>query len=301
MKDNINHSEKRKSGIKHQLLLILICPLILIILYQIIITPPDLSQCNRITIRYYPSAYVYFFLQNSPMVDVLSTEDREYLNTIDLIEVTNQKQINTFVHSISFKKYKGLYGHKESNRSLYIDCYKNTRRLTSFEINNHDIFNRYGINFELYPDVLESIRSTLHPSLAIKLQYRGLCAYHLAILSDVLEQKDASVNSDPNQWCDLMLTGNKPNYISNSDILKNLICPAVSEDKCHYAMNPNCGPNSPGDMVLLFETKAGWNQHGGEELFTFDNHDPRGGCVLLNDGIVKFIRTKEELNNLRWK
>jgi hypothetical protein len=53
--------------------------------------------------------------------------------------------------------------------------------------------------------------------------------------------------------------------------------------------------------VLLFETKDGWNQHGGPELFTFDNHDPKGGCVLLNDGSVKFIRTEEELNNLRWK
>ena len=77
-------------------------------------------------------------------------------------------------------------------------------------------------------------------------------------------------------------------------------------------------------MVLLFETKAGWNQHGGPELFTFDNHDTEGiapdvlpslqrssggGCVLLNDGTVKFIRTpvlseaegKEELHALRWK
>jgi hypothetical protein len=64
-------------------------------------------------------------------------------------------------------------------------------------------------------------------------------------------------------------------------------------------MNPNCEPNSPPDMVLLFETKAGWNQHGGPELFTFDNHDPRGGCVLLNDGTVKFIRTEEELHQSR--
>jgi hypothetical protein len=28
-------------------------------------------------------------------------------------------------------------------------------------------------------------------------------------------------------------------------------------------------------MVLLFETKTGWNQHSGEELFTFDNHNPK--------------------------
>ena len=75
-----------------------------------------------------------------------------------------------------------------------------------------------------------------------------------------------------------------------------------------YAMNPNCTPDSPGGTVLLFESKPGWNQHGGPELFTFDNHDPKGGCVLLHsdqsrfDGdIVLFIRTEEELHALRWK
>ena len=69
----------------------------------------------------------------------------------------------------------------------------------------------------------------------------------------------------------------------------------------HYAMNPNCRPSSGGDTVLLFEANAGWNQHGGPELFTFENHDPKGGLVLLNDGTVRFIRTEEELGQLRWK
>ncbi|MGD2095208.1 MAG: hypothetical protein PVH77_09410, partial [Phycisphaerales bacterium] len=78
-------------------------------------------------------------------------------------------------------------------------------------------------------------------------------------------------------------------------------CPSSIEGECHYAMNSNCTTISPPDMVLLFETKAGWNQHGGPELFTFTNHDPKGGCVLLKDGTVKFIRTREELNQLRWK
>jgi hypothetical protein len=41
------------------------------------------------------------------------------------------------------------------------------------------------------------------------------------------------------------------------------------------------------------------SEHGGPELFTFDNH--KGGPVLLNDGTVKFIRTEEELQQLRWK
>lgn len=66
-------------------------------------------------------------------------------------------------------------------------------------------------------------------------------------------------------------------------------------------MNPRCKRNSPADRVLLFETKDGWNQHGGPELFSFDDHDPRGGLVLLNDGTTRFIRTKEELKQLRWR
>jgi hypothetical protein len=90
------------------------------------------------------------------------------------------------------------------------------------------------------------------------------------------------------EWCDALGKGEH-------------VCPAAGEGKCHYAMNPNCGYDSPADMVLLFETKAGWNQHGGPELFAFGNHRPKGGCVLLRDGTVKFIRTPAELRRLRWK
>jgi hypothetical protein len=75
----------------------------------------------------------------------------------------------------------------------------------------------------------------------------------------------------------------------------------VTSWQSDYAMNPNCKLDSPPDTVVLFEAKPGWNQHGGPELFTFDNHDPKGGCILLNDGTVKFIRTDEELKQLRWK
>ena len=95
-----------------------------------------------------------------------------------------------------------------------------------------------------------------------------------------------------------------PAIFANKDSYLCLVCPTSSKShlvNSYYALNPNCKPDSPDDMVLLFETKAGWNQHGGPELFTFDNHDPKGGCVLFNDGTVKFIRTKEELKSLRWK
>ena len=94
--------------------------------------------------------------------------------------------------------------------------------------------------------------------------------------------------------------------ISNNEVflgaaMASFTCPSAGEGRCHYGMNATCTPDSPPDTVLLFGTEAGWNQHGGPELFTFDNHDPKGGCVLLNDGTVKFIRTEEELHALRWK
>ena len=108
----------------------------------------------------------------------------------------------------------------------------------------------------------------------------------------------------PTEWCDAMESAySHPGVKSRwtALIMKSHICPSIGKGRSTYAMNPNCEPNSPPDMVLLFETKAGWNQHGGPELFTYDNHDPRGGCVLLNDGTVKFIRTEEEIHQLRWK
>jgi hypothetical protein len=110
----------------------------------------------------------------------------------------------------------------------------------------------------------------------------------------------------PRTWCDSMewafvgpTIRSRRHEVESK--MKVHVCPSAGEGWNHYAMNPNCKADSPPDMVLLFETKAGWNQHGGLELFTFDNHDPKGGCVLLNDGTVKFIRTTEDLQQLRWK
>jgi prepilin-type processing-associated H-X9-DG protein len=51
---------------------------------------------------------------------------------------------------------------------------------------------------------------------------------------------------------------------------------------------------------LLFETKAGFNQVGGPELLTTDNHNGKGCNVLFADNTVEFVKT-EELANLKWK
>jgi len=68
----------------------------------------------------------------------------------------------------------------------------------------------------------------------------------------------------------------------------------------HYAINPNAEPNSPRDMVLLFETKGGWNQFGGPELVSFDNHRGEGCNILFNNGDINFV-TPDEVGKLKWK
>jgi len=54
------------------------------------------------------------------------------------------------------------------------------------------------------------------------------------------------------------------------------------------------------DVVLLFESKPGWNRFGGPELLTFDNHGGRGCNILFSDGNIRFIKP-EDANDLKWK
>jgi hypothetical protein len=98
------------------------------------------------------------------------------------------------------------------------------------------------------------------------------------------------------KWCDVLLQrgdAREEMFICKGAFKKG------NKKPCHYAMNPNCEPNSPGDIVLLFETKGGWNQSGGPELLTLENHKGEVCCVLLNDGQVQFVRT-ELLGQLKW-
>ena len=80
---------------------------------------------------------------------------------------------------------------------------------------------------------------------------------------------------------------------------KYFICPERKTGRSHYAMNPNCRPDSPADTVLLFESKEGWNQFGGAELITTERHEGAGSNILFNDLHVSFVRTKE-LGELNW-
>lgn len=97
------------------------------------------------------------------------------------------------------------------------------------------------------------------------------------------------------QWCDLL--------IKHADcVQEQFCCKGAPQGSSSYAMNKNIekwGTKAPPDMVLLFETSAGWNQAGGPEILSTKNHRGEGCNILFNDGHVEFVKT-EDLNNLKW-
>jgi len=99
----------------------------------------------------------------------------------------------------------------------------------------------------------------------------------------------------PDKWCDLLLQ-----YVTKN----SFICPDArrkgDNGPSHYAINPNATPASDPNMVLLFETKAGWNQFGGPEILTTENHDGKYAAVAFVDGHVEYME-KKHLRNLKWK
>jgi len=297
-------------------------------------SPPDLSNCTRIEVQYYPPTLDYF-LHVSEFQDILSLAEMKYIQSLKTFVVSDQKRIKAFAHDISLGRYHGFRTDILTfGKYVHITCYRNKKRVNSFIVFGNDILTKYNRRFK-YPPDLPNLK-IIEPMEIRPFRLRGDCAYNLETLhtTGLLDRRDFNSYPDPNKWCDAMVQFWRSKYSIENNIKirqfdddwisKVFTCPSVYESvnsenrheendepnspeqpkpmfECYYAMNPNCKPDSPADMVLLFETKAGWNQHGGLELFAFDNHEPKGGCVLLNNGTVKFIRTKEELRQLRWK
>lgn len=133
-----------------------------------------------------------------------------------------------------------------------------------------------------------------------------MCRYNLKTLRLALENYSYDYQGKyptADKWCDLLKDYHREKY---------LVCPAQrwAGERCSYAINPYCEPNSPPDTVLLFETKGGWNQFGGIEIASTDNHPYerdrfwgykiRGCNILFNDRSVRCVR-KEEFPKLKWK
>jgi hypothetical protein len=267
----------------------------------------------------------------------LSEKEREYVRFHDRWTVRDRQQIKAFAHHISQGTYGGKQSGKTETRATIIG-YRGIFRKVSFAVHGMSITTESNSVFA-YPPRFLSLTS-LDPLGLKPLQARWTCGRNLSslIYLGFWRERDPRRHLDPDQWCDTIVKHFRSEYIIHGELNSNkeermfpdaaiarrFTCPsahaATDGNDAHsqphetnpssqtpdtwisdYAMNSNCTEDSPEDMVFLFESKPGWNQHGGLELFTFDNHDPRGGLVLLNGGDVKFIRTEEELKQLRWK
>ena len=77
----------------------------------------------------------------------------------------------------------------------------------------------------------------------------------------------------------------------------------TQEVESNYAFNKNLIGKKcteiPPDVVVLFEAKAGWNQFGGPEILTTENHKGKGCTILFNNLHAEFVKT-EQLGDLNW-
>ena len=128
---------------------------------------------------------------------------------------------------------------------------------------------------------------------------RAVCISNLkqlGIATMVYAQDNNDRYPSADKWCDLL----KPYYKDD----KLLVCPSAGQAKCSYAINKNLPEfteqvERPAETILLFESRPGWNQSGGTELLTTENHQGKGCNILFCDGHVEFVRT-QDINNLYW-
>lgn len=130
--------------------------------------------------------------------------------------------------------------------------------------------------------------------------HRLVCMMNLKSLSVYLAdyaEDHNGVYPPAERWCDILAGAFAPEH---RDTRKVLRCPQVEEGPCNYAMNPHADQRKAADVVLLFESKPGWNQSGGPELLTTENHRGEGCNVLFTDMHIEFFKTKE-LGRLKWR
>ena len=106
----------------------------------------------------------------------------------------------------------------------------------------------------------------------------------------------------PSKWCDIL--SDEPTHLPETLQIRSELfrCKGAGQGPCNYAMNKyaeNLGTNAPGDMVLLFDSTPGWNQSGGPEMLSTENHQGRGCNIMFVNGHVEWVQ-KEDLHTLRW-
>ncbi|MBN2590838.1 MAG: hypothetical protein JXA96_13320 [Sedimentisphaerales bacterium] len=125
-----------------------------------------------------------------------------------------------------------------------------------------------------------------------------ICGARISSLARALliytNQNDQPIT--PEKWCDLLIK----NY---NVIQSDFRCSSAKKGPCNYALNKNItqiGKSSQEDIVLLFETHPGWNQVGGLEILTTENHSRKGCYIAFCDLHVEFVKT-DDIKKLKWK
>jgi|GEM_PF-1224537 len=99
---------------------------------------------------------------------------------------------------------------------------------------------------------------------------------------------------EPDKWCDVLKDSN--------EIDEWVFGRRGDEEKtCDYALNKDAaklGADAPDNMVLLFDSKPGWNQVGGIELLRKDGSGRIN--ILFADNHKEIVREKN-VPYLRWK
>jgi len=133
-------------------------------------------------------------------------------------------------------------------------------------------------------------------------EYRIICGTNISGLVKCMRvyANDANDTLPPaDKWCDLLVA-------HDLTTPKRFICKASDAvlGESSYAFNKNTAGRKlseiPGDVVLLFECKPGWNVAGGPELLTTENHRGEGCSVAFADTHVQFVKT-EDLGKLKWQ
>jgi hypothetical protein len=258
---------------------------------------PNLENCTRIEIKFNESALGFFFPCVSDQ-NLLNPAERQYLQSLGAIPIEDRRTLGSLANEVSESVCDAFV---PDHGTAELTCYRDDERLMSLTMYDCSyIIDGKGQVFR-HLNRFPSLRALTPQVRALDL--RAQCASRLENLWYRLRTHHKNKTyPPPKTWCDDILISPKKGVGRQDVFIPSFRCPnQEARGKCHYAMNPSCSYSSPADVVLLSEAKDGWNQHGGPELFTFDNHDPKGGLVLLNDGTVKFIRTDEELKQLRWK
>jgi len=268
-------------------------------------SPPDVSGCTRLEIRFLPSTLEWVFIPRDNLL-LFSAEELERIKSFDRSVVQRAELIRKLARAMSHADYVDASGPAlGGGGGIRVVCYADHEALTSLTFIGAGFIRVEDAGcFWVPPDSpLRRFYDVFTPEL-MPFVLREECAFDLVgIYHKIFRKPGADFKLFPpsDQWCEAVLDAFRKGGSQDEKVIHYLQCPSAGEGKSHYAMNPNCRSDSPSDMVLLFEAGPGWNQHGGAGLFSFENHDPRGGNVLLKNGTVKFIRTEEELQQLRWK